>query len=467
MPSSNCSLPRRILIIAPVSRCKAPYTTNDAANTPPRDLEHIYDAHWSGGESPSNRGARRGESSRGRVSDVHKLSSRNDQGSESTDYDTASEGGDFDDDYDLSRLILCGEDATGRTVSRGSSVDVFGQAAPLKAEGHPVPEDAATGHWRDGEGLRDRVHVRGPEYLKDRRKVQSAAPVMECVKVDLFSFDDRPYFNIAEVRPESWLNAQRVASAAKRRRRTNGVGTADEGAAGVKGGGSVSSSGASPCEERVGEEVGGTADEGTQSNDVLGRTSTSTPEAVSTDTIDGSMSGDPWTFVFQFMNPGPPYVSIALYFRPAGMRLGMTLPQLLEAEAGTPFGRTLRRFISADKKGKDAKMKAIIELINAPWALRQVIPRRPVILGKKVQLHYHQSADHFEVDLELSSSPLCERIYRSLKWCSKHSTEQISLMIEAQEEDELPEVVLGSVELMYVDEGACTSLPPLMGGGGG
>ena len=152
---------------------------------------------------------------------------------------------------------------------------------------------------------------------------------------------------------------------------------------------------------------------------------------------------------------------------PAGTRLGMTLPQLLAAEAGTPFGRTLERFLAADKAGRDGKFKVIVALLNAPWALRQVIPRRPVILGKKVNLEYHQGADYFEIDLDLASSRFCDRIYRSMKWCSKHSVEDIVFMIESQREDELPEIALGAANLMNVDEDACTPLPPLRAAAGG
>ena len=107
----------------------------------------------------------------------------------------------------------------------------------------------------------------------------------------------------------------------------------------------------------------------------------------------------------------------------------MSLEQLLKHEEGTPFGRTLRRFVDGDQFERDSKFKAVAAMINAPWALRQVIPKRPVILGRKVALRYFRSADHFEIDLDVSSSPLCDRIYRTLKWCSKHSVEEIAFMV--------------------------------------
>ena len=113
----------------------------------------------------------------------------------------------------------------------------------------------------------------------------------------------------------------------------------------------------------------------------------------------------------------------------------------------------------------------VIALMEAPWALRQTVPRRPVILGKKFALSYHEGADYFAIDLDLSSSKFADRVYRSLKWCSKHSVEEIVLMIEPHADDELPEAVLGAARLSKVGDETPRRLPPLpttlRGGGGG
>ena len=114
----------------------------------------------------------------------------------------------------------------------------------------------------------------------------------------------------------------------------------------------------------------------------------------------------------------------------------------------------------------------VVALMEAPWALRQTVPRRPVILGKKFALSYHEGVDYFAVDLDLASSRFAERVYRSLKWCSKHSVEEIVLIIEPHEDDELPEAVLGAARLSRVGDETPRPLPPLVptmarGGGGG
>ena len=302
-----------------------------------------------------------------------------------TDYDTASEGQGYESD-EFDRLLT--------------------RLQSLEAEEHLVmnadPPDAASKHWSAECEVQDWLKVRGPNYLRDRRKQAPAPAVMECVKVDVFSFDDGPCANVANARPESWLNRQRAAR------------------------------------------------------------------------TDASASGrdEPWTFVFQFMNPGPPHVSIALYFRPAGRHAGRSLRELLDAEEESPFGRALARFVRGDRKERDARFKMVIALMEAPWALRQTVPRRPVILGKKFALSYHEGDDYFAIDLDLSSSKFAERVYRSLKWCSKHSVEEIVLMIEPHEDDELPEAVLGAARLSKVGDETPRRLPPLTmtalrGGGAG
>ena len=263
---------------------------------------------------------------------------------EGTDYDTASEGSIGEEDYDVSNLVSRGSldidrDLSGShpavvqssgSRSRGTSTDVpRGDATAIYGAGtaaaaatttvHAVPDDAATGHWSDAWGtVCDWLQVRGAKYLKDKKKAPAEPPVMECVKVDLFSFDDEPHFNVAHVRPESWLNVQRrataaaaaAASAASARGGNGGVGAGDGGGGG--GGGATTtgdSTSRSSSPSTAGRGVGDCGGGGGGGGGASSSSSSGTGE-------------QPWTFVFQFMNPGPPYVSIACYFRPTGRGVG-------------------------------------------------------------------------------------------------------------------------------------------------
>ena len=349
---------------------------------------------------------------------------------EDTDYETASEGdaeamveallsvqaSDADARDDDDAWIRAGaSDRLSReevpSTSRRASFDAsLPRASAFVAQEAP---DASAAHWSGNVEIMDWLKVRGPAYRRTRRKQTSAVPVMECVKVDLFTFEDAPCDDVANARPESWLNGQRRAWRG-RERDTNGTA---EGAPLVV-----------PPHRR------------------------------------------PWTFAFQFQNPGPPFVSIAAYFQPTGSRAGMCLDALLAHERETPFGRTLERFLAADDATRDGKLKMVCALLDAPWALRTAVPRRPIILGKKLGrgggLKYHRGDDYFEVDFELARSPFMERVYRSLKWASPCAEEEIVFMLEGQAEDELPECVLGAVRLKRVGESSFRKLPPMAVGAG-
>ena len=253
---------------------------------------------------------------------------------EDTDYETASEGdaeamaeallsvqdGEDDARDDDAWIRAGGSDRLEEvpSTSRRASFDAsLPRASAFVAQEAP---DASAAHWSGDVQIMDWLKVRGPAYLRHRRKQTSAVPVMECVKVDLFAFDDAPCDDVADARPESWLNGQRRVWSGR---------------------------------------------------------------SFDTNVRDGlplvPPHRRPWTFAFQFQNPGPPFHSIAAYFQPTGSRAGMCLDALLARERDTPFGRTLTRFLAADDATRDSKFKMVCALLDAPWALRTAVPRLSLI----------------------------------------------------------------------------------------
>ena len=63
-------------------------------------------------------------------------------------------------------------------------------------------------HWESGPA--ERYWVRGPRYLKDRKKVPSASAPLELVAVDLLRFADTLPADVA-AHPQSWLQRERIA----------------------------------------------------------------------------------------------------------------------------------------------------------------------------------------------------------------------------------------------------------------
>eukprot|EP00992_Anisonema_acinus_P000826 TRINITY_DN10297_c0_g1_i1.p1 TRINITY_DN10297_c0_g1~~TRINITY_DN10297_c0_g1_i1.p1 ORF type:complete len:276 (-),score=60.76 TRINITY_DN10297_c0_g1_i1:430-1206(-) len=159
----------------------------------------------------------------------------------------------------------------------------------------------------------------------------------------------------------------------------------------------------------------------------------------------------PFTVVFQFQNPGPPHKAIVMYARPSGPLAGATLTELLQAEAATPFGRTLRRFIEAPQSERLLRLKCIPKLVNAPWAVKSVIPQRPVILGTRCRMPVTVRDNYLEIDYEVGSHRLADKIYRGIERQSKHVVVDLAFILEGQTEDELPERPLFVIRLSHLE----------------
>ena len=169
--------------------------------------------------------------------------------------------------------------------------------------------------------------------------------------MDLFSFEDRPHFNVAQVRPESWLNVQRASSTAVAAAAAvtaaagtsepsggsergggrgggdgDGDGGCDDGSGSDDGGGNVGGGGRGAstssvdggCEVRSSDrhrrrwsdgDAAAAAAAATAADSASRAGEAGTPlraQCRARETVPAGGPPEPWTFVFQFMNPGSP-----------------------------------------------------------------------------------------------------------------------------------------------------------------
>jgi hypothetical protein len=80
---------------------------------------------------------------------------------------------------------------------------------------------------------------------------------------------------------------------------------------------------------------------------------------------------------------------------------------------------------------------------------------KPAILGKKITQVYYRDAradkNYFEVDVDISSSKVAGSILRVVKGYISNLSLEFHFLLEAQEEETLPERLFGGVRLMNLD----------------
>lgn len=116
----------------------------------------------------------------------------------------------------------------------------------------------------------------------------------------------------------------------------------------------------------------------------------------------------------------------------------------LVAEGG-PAGELLRRFVGGmSDDERRARFKVIPWVREGPWLVQKAVGRTPAIIGKKLEVNFfHEAHDHFEVSVNIFSSSAAQRILSLVKGAASALTMEVFFVLEARENQELPERIIG------------------------
>jgi hypothetical protein len=161
-----------------------------------------------------------------------------------------------------------------------------------------------------------------------------------------------------------------------------------------------------------------------------------------------------WLFVLQIQVPGPPHFALVCYFAPRDEAC---------LRATTPFGRLAEPFFFGDSdEYRDSRFKLIPRVVEGNFIVRNAVGAKPTILGKKLKQRYHRGANYFELDIDVSSSLIAQRVVGIAYGYAKLLTVDLAMVLQGDAPDELPEVPFAGVRLVGVDFDAAPNHPPLV-----
>ena len=150
--------------------------------------------------------------------------------------------------------------------------------------------------------------------------------------------------------------------------------------------------------------------------------------------------------------PGPPAYTYAMYF--------VARDKASLRDAATPLGRLAEPFFFGDDDGyRDDRFKMTPRIAEANWVVRRAVGQNPVLLGKKLKQHYFRGDDYLELDIDIGSSPVAAGVVRLCGGYAKALIVDISFVLEATHVLELPERVLGTIQIAHMDVDKGVPLP--------
>jgi hypothetical protein len=148
-----------------------------------------------------------------------------------------------------------------------------------------------------------------------------------------------------------------------------------------------------------------------------------------------------FTFVVNMIIPGPENLSMIFYYQPTKENL---------FDENTPFSELFNDFLDGDDLFRTSRFKLIPTVVEGSFLIKQSVGSKPTLVGNKLHCPFYKNDHSFEVDIDISSNSVANTVVSMVQSVTKSLVVDLAFLLEAQTEEELPEIILGTVRLQNV-----------------
>ncbi|XP_077238035.1 ENHANCED DISEASE RESISTANCE protein (DUF1336) isoform X2 [Tasmannia lanceolata] len=143
----------------------------------------------------------------------------------------------------------------------------------------------------------------------------------------------------------------------------------------------------------------------------------------------------PFILVINLEVPAKPNYSLVLYYG---------------ADRPINQGSLLSKFVNGTDAFRNARFKLIPRIVEGYWMVKRAVGTKACLLGKAVTCKYLRKDNFLEIDVDIGSSSVARSIIGLVLGYVTSIVVDLAILIEAREENELPEYILGAVRLNRV-----------------
>ncbi|KAJ7968654.1 protein ENHANCED DISEASE RESISTANCE 2 [Quillaja saponaria] len=143
----------------------------------------------------------------------------------------------------------------------------------------------------------------------------------------------------------------------------------------------------------------------------------------------------PFILVVNLQVPAKPNYSLVLYYA---------------AERPVNKDSLLAKFVDGSDMFREARLKLIPSIVEGYWMVKRAVGTKACLLGKAVTCRYLRQDNFLEIDVDIGSSSVARGVISLVLGYVTSIVVDLAILIEAKEEAELPEYILGTVRLNRV-----------------
>jgi len=155
----------------------------------------------------------------------------------------------------------------------------------------------------------------------------------------------------------------------------------------------------------------------------------------------------PFVFVVNIVLPGPPFYHAVFYYAVDDLRT-------IDGSDGTGPSKLCKEFLFGDSdEFRDKTFKLIPQIVEGNFMVRKAVGSTPAIVGLKLAQYYSRSDRFVEVILDCGSSQVATGVIRLTLGYAKSLVVDMGFLLEADQEDHLPERIFGCARMKYPEFG--------------
>ncbi|XP_074281234.1 protein ENHANCED DISEASE RESISTANCE 2-like isoform X2 [Silene latifolia] len=151
----------------------------------------------------------------------------------------------------------------------------------------------------------------------------------------------------------------------------------------------------------------------------------------------------PFILVFNLQIPAKPNYNLVFYYA---------------ADRPVNKDSLLGKFVDGTDSFRDSRLKLIPSIVKGYWMVKRAVGTKACLLGKAVTCKYLRQDNFLEIDVDIGSSAVARSVVGLVLGYVTSLVVDLAILIEANEEAELPEYLLGIVRL------SCVRLDSALGG---
>ncbi|KAG7628520.1 putative pleckstrin domain, START domain, protein ENHANCED DISEASE RESISTANCE 2 [Arabidopsis thaliana] len=141
-------------------------------------------------------------------------------------------------------------------------------------------------------------------------------------------------------------------------------------------------------------------------------------------------------FIVNIQVPGSAMYSLALYYM---LKTPLEEHPLLES------------FVNGDDAYRNSRFKLIPHISKGSWIVKQSVGKKACLVGQALEVCYTRGKNYLELDIDVGSSTVARGVTNLVLGYLNNLVIEMAFLIQANTVEELPELLLGTCRLNYLD----------------